>query len=86
MKRMHSVMTVDCVTERMYRGEFPVCGSSYSCASRFDDGAEIPHQVMQAAGDRMGLVSPGRGQRWAVASLASKPVSCFEAPQRTQIA
>lgn len=77
-------MNVDRVTERMSRGEFPVCGSSYSCASRFDDGAEIPHQVMQAAGDRMGLITPGRGQRWAVAVLESKPAPLLE-QQRTNL-
>jgi hypothetical protein len=53
------------VVNRIKQGDLPLVSSSYSCASTFDDGTEVPHQVMQSAANELKMGDrPERGQRW----------------------
>lgn len=70
MKKLSNVLNVEDVVTRISQGDFPVVASSYSYASRFDDGTEVPHQVMQSAVGRFNMLAPARGGRWAMPDIA----------------
>jgi hypothetical protein len=68
-------LNVQDVVERFNQGDRPVVKSSYSTASVFDDGVEVPHQIMQAAAYEMGLTPPAKGDRWPEQVKACSPMT-----------
>jgi hypothetical protein len=68
-------MTAQDVVNRMQGGDLPVVNSSFSSASVFDDGVEVPHQTMQLAAHQMNLLEvPARGARWP-APIPAEPIN-----------
>ncbi len=68
-------LNVQDVIERFIMGNLPVVSSRYSSASVFDDGVEVPHQIMQAAAHKMNLTSPAKGERWSAPIQACSSIT-----------